>query len=163
MTHKNKLILIIASVFIIGFALGQLIPVGMGWHNYGKRGMHWSDKMGMDKPRGKISGDMQWKIYSFSGVDFKYPADWTLTPTMYTTPAGASGQVGFEITPSFSQKPEDRIAVGGRQVICAMFSNDHIKCAEPVKGVPIYTNSDVPDIIAVYNQMVASSAKTTAQ
>jgi hypothetical protein len=102
-----------------------------------------------------------WKSYSFGGVTFQYPPDWDLRKDTYCTPAGQCDQVGVTLmprneSPNEPRAEEDKIGVGGRQVICAQFSNSNIKCTEPIDSLPFYTASRNPDILAVYYKVVTS-------
>jgi hypothetical protein len=158
--NKNKKILFIAAMFIIGFAIGFISAECMGGHHHFWKNGYRGERM-IQQPQGKMSADMQWTNYSFGGVDFKYPANWIKTDDQYCTPAGNCGQVGVTLTPNTVKAGEDKIGIGGRQVICAMFSNNRIKCTE-INGVPFYTASENPDVLYVYNQIVASATTTPA-
>ncbi len=159
---RKKLILFVSALFVIGFALGFTAAECMNDHNHFWSESRWIKRM-YRGPMGRLPAHMQWKTYTFSGVDFKYPADWTAKPIQYTNPTGAGDEVGIEITPPTARAGEDKIGIGGRQVICAIFSNNRIKCAEPVMGVPVYTTSENPDVLAIYYQIVASAATSTTR
>jgi hypothetical protein len=157
---KNKKILFIASMFIIGFAIGFISAECMGGHHhFWKKGYRY-ERM-TEGPKGKMSANMEMKSYSFGGVTFQYPASWSLGEDQYCTPAGACDQVGVTLTTATAHVGEDKIGIGGRQVICAMFSNNRIKCQE-INGLAFYTASENPDVLYVYNQIVASAATATA-
>jgi hypothetical protein len=155
---QKKFLVYIILVFIVGGLVGFVVGKCL-------KGAWRHERYGMERtengPKGKLSGNMEWKTEVFGGVSFQYPADWKLNPVNYTTPAGATDRVGYEVIPRTQNSGADKIGIGGRQVSCAMFSNDRIKCKE-VNGLAFYTTSEVPDVVYVYNQMVNTATESTS-
>ncbi|MBX4197804.1 hypothetical protein KW782_00515 [Candidatus Parcubacteria bacterium] len=139
--QNKKVFFIVITAFVIGGLLGYCLAQ-----------CPWFSKSSATNT--EIAAGM--KEYNFGGVNFEYPADWNLTPDYYSTPAGFTDQVGLTLVPPNQKAGEDQIGIGGRQVICAMFSNDRIKCKE-INSLAFYTASVNPDIVAVYNKILDSA------
>lgn len=97
--------------------------------------------------------------YEFGGVAFRYPADWTVTPSIYSTAAGVSDQVGAVFAPELPLVPEDKIGIGGRQTTCESFSSNKVKC-KTVFDMPVYTASENAEVLSVFERMAATASST---
>jgi len=102
-----------------------------------------------------------WKTYQWNNLEFKYPPTWTVEKTYYQTPAQQAGgespeNIGLAIFPGIKATGNDFIFIGGHQVSCDP-SENHTKC-QFISSISdfIYTDSNNPDILEVFDQMLST-------
>lgn len=120
----------------------------------------------------KQTSTSNWKTYNFTGspyiesgpISFKYPSDWKLDFSYYTTPGGSKDITSISIT-SPSGIEQIGLSNGGRQATLnceaiLKLNNDEPRgrvVCKMINGTPFYlTYTTNEDAVEIYNKIISS-------
>ena len=99
---------------------------------------------------------VNWLIYNWGVLQFKYPQNWKVKKGYYRTPAQeAAGEpasvVGLSLFPEEWLTNQDSIGISGRQVNCSLFGDNPCFI---FFTIPVYPISKNPEILKVFDTFI---------
>jgi len=97
---------------------------------------------------------VNWSEYKWGSLKFKYPADWKVETTETSIVLIPPEETSSFLMPLALAIDDNRIMIGGEKTCLTVGKQYH---CEVVFGLPIYTASNNPKIVAIFDEIVKSA------